>query len=97
MQELVPQRYAPQALVVIEQTPAPLQVPAVLSTPAEQLAVLQLVVASGYAQLVALVPSQREPQVVPDPVPPQLVRVPTGAPMTLLHVPREPATLHAWH
>ena len=38
LQELVPQRYAPQALVVIEQTPAPLQVPAVLSTPEEQVA-----------------------------------------------------------
>ena len=47
LHEVAPHTYAPQALVVIEQTPAPLQVPAVLSMPAVQLALLQLVVVVG--------------------------------------------------
>jgi hypothetical protein len=84
-------------LVANEQVPEPLQVPAALSTPAVQDAVLHEVVDAGYEHEVALVPSQREPQAVPAPVPPQAGRVPTGAPTTLLHVPIEPATLHAWH
>jgi hypothetical protein len=68
-------------LVVDEQLPAPLQVPAVVSAPEVQDAALQEVVDAGYEHAV-LVPSQREPQAVPAPTPPHAERVPTGAPTT---------------
>jgi hypothetical protein len=95
LQELVPHIYAPHGFVVNEQVPLPLHVPAVLSTPDVHDAELHEVVATGYAHDVALVPSHRDPHVVPAPVPPHAGRPPTGVPMTLLHVPTEPATLHA--
>lgn len=97
LHDVAPQPYAPHDLVVDEHTPAPLHVPAVVSTPAVHEALLQEVVAPGYAQVVALVPSQRDAQAVVEPVPPHSGRPPTGVPMTLLHVPIEPVTLHAWH
>jgi hypothetical protein len=97
LHDVEPQVNAPHGLVVNEHVPLPLQVPAVVSTPPVHDAVLQEVVAFGYAHAVPLKPSQRAPQVVPEPVPLHIGRPPTGVPITLLHVPTEPLTLHAWH
>ena len=72
-----------------------MNVPAVVSTPDAHEAELHEVVEPGYEHDVPVVPSQRDPHDVPEPVPPHAGRPPTGAPTTLLHVPTEPATLHA--
>ena len=77
------------------QLPAPSQPAWSVATPALQLAPRQIVAAAGYAQAVALEPSQTPPQTLPSEA--QAWRAPCGAPTTFVHVPAEPGTSHAWH
>jgi hypothetical protein len=85
----------PQLLVVAAvQLPEPLHTEAVVALPAAQLAAVQTVEAVGKAQAVASMPSHWALHL---PVPPQAARGLTGSPLTALHLPSEPASLHDWH
>ena len=76
------------------QAPAPLQVEAVITLPATQVAAVQTVFSSGKVQVLALVPSH-----VPAhfPVPSQAARGAVGAPLTGLQTPIESGWLHDSH
>ena len=74
--------------------PEPLQTEAVVALPPEQVAAVQTVELSGAAQALPLVPSHCPLQV---PVPPQAVRVASGAPFTAVHFPAEAVSLHDSH
>ena len=61
-----------------------------------QLFAPHVVVAVGYVHAVALLPSQTPPHV--DAAPVHAGRAPCGVPLaTVVHLPLEPATSHAWH
>lgn len=62
--------------------------------PSAQLAGVQIEALSGKAQALPLVPSQLPLQT---PVPPQAVRVASGAPVMTLHLPSEPVSLQDSH
>lgn len=83
------------ALVVeAVQFPAPLQTDDVVTLPAEQLAGVQTVEPSGNAQALPFVPSHWALHL---PVPPHAARGLIGSPLTALHLPTEPLSLHDWH
>jgi hypothetical protein len=88
-------RLLSHALVVeVVQLPEPLQTDDVVTLPAEQLAGVQTVPLSGYAHVVPFVPSHWALHL---PVPPQAARGLIGSPLTALHLPTEPVSLHDWH
>jgi hypothetical protein len=96
LQAVGPHAYGLQAVVTGDgHAPAPSQLAAAVSVPAEQLADRQLVVLPGYAQAAVFVPSHAPPQ--SDPSLLHAVRDPWGAPATATHVPTLPATSQAWH
>ena len=75
--------------------PAPSHVLTLVSTPLVQLGEPHEVAEVGYVHALAVMPSQRCAQPAVPPV--QAARGATGAPSTVLHVPSDPVTLHAWH
>jgi hypothetical protein len=81
-------------VVAVVQAPEPLQTEAVVALPAAQVAAVQIVVPSGEVQALPLVPSHWPLQV---PVPPQAVRVASGAPFTAVHLPAAPVSLQDSH
>src|SRR4051794_22721192 len=87
--------YAHGACATCVQPPPPLQVPTGVTTappaPGAQVCMPHIVAPPGYWQATC-VPSQVPMQL---PLPLQ-VRPPTGGPVTGVHVPTLPATLHAW-
>jgi hypothetical protein len=89
------QRLLSQALVVEPvQFPEPLQTDAVVTLPLAQLAAVQTVASSGYAHATPFVPSH---WALHFPVPPHAARGLTGSPLTALHLPTDPLSLHDWH
>jgi hypothetical protein len=70
-----------------------LQFAAAVAVPLVQLAPRHCDV--GYAQELALLPSQLPPQEEPSLA--QAERAPCGAPLTVVHLPTLPATSQAWH
>jgi len=74
--------------------PDPLHTEAVVALPPVQLAAVQTVLPSGKAHAIRLVPSHCPLQV---PVPPQPVRVASGAPFNGEHFPSELASLQDSH
>lgn len=95
LQAVVPQTYVPHDFVAGLHVPAPSQVLTLVSMPLVQLGVPHEVEALGRVHAVAVMPSQRAAHAPVPPVHP--VRGDTGVPTTVLHVPAEPDTLHAWH
>jgi len=91
----IPHRLLWHGLVVgVVQAPEPLHTDAVVAFPSVQLAGVQIEALSGNAQALPFRPSQYPLQT---PVPPQAVRVASGAPVTALHLPTEPVSLHDSH
>lgn len=76
------------------QAPEPLQTEAVVALPSVQVAAVQTLELSGKVQAWPLLPSHWPWQV---PVPPQAVRVASGAPFTAMHLPTEPVCLQDSH
>lgn len=74
--------------------PAPLQVAAVATLPAAQVAAVQMMVLSGKVQVFPFKPSH---WLLHIPVPSQASRGPTGLPFTALQVPTEPDSLQDSH
>jgi len=96
LQAVGPQTYGVQAVTTEEgHVPVPLQLAALVAVPAEQVPARHTVEPAGYAQALAMVPSQDPPQALPSVV--QAVRLPCGAPVALVQVPTLPATSQAWH
>jgi hypothetical protein len=81
-------------VVAVVQAPEPLQTEAVVALPAVQVAAVQIVALSGEVQDLPLVPSHCP---LHAPVPPQAVRVASGAPFTAVHLPADPASLQDSH
>jgi hypothetical protein len=81
--------------LAVGQTPVPPQTAPSVPMPPVQLGARQIVVTSGYAHSVRLVPLQLPAQL--DPSVRHAERPPTGVPVAALHVPSEPAMLHASH
>jgi hypothetical protein len=94
---VVPHAKVPQLVVVVAQTPLPLHVPVRVSTPSAQRSLPQTIVPVGNEHVMRATPSQRAPQTVPTPAPPQAARAPRGTPSTGAHVPTLPATSQASH
>ena len=96
---VAPQRYGLHACVAeAGQLPVPLHEADAVCVPLLQDAARHAVAPPGYAHAAAFVPSQLPAQAEPSLV--HAVRVPTGAPLTIVQVPgvTPPAfTLHAWH
>jgi len=78
----------------VVQAPEPLQTDEVVALPPVQVAAVQMVESSGNVQAAALTPSHCPLQI---PVPPQAVRVGSGAPFSAMHLPIDPASLQDWH
>lgn len=76
------------------QAPAPLQVAAVVTLPAAQVAAVQTTVLSGKVHVFPFEPSH---WLLQAPVPPQASREPMGLPLMAMQVPTEPASLHDSH
>jgi hypothetical protein len=96
LQAVAPQMYGVHAVVDdAGQVPVPLQLAALTAVPAEQVPARQPVEPPGYAQAMAIVPSQEPPQALPSVV--QAVRLPCGAPVVFVQVPTLPVTSQAWH
>jgi hypothetical protein len=95
LQPTVPHPYGAQVLGAgaIPHAPAPSQYAAPLSTPPMQVLATHAIDVDGYAHD-TLAPSHVPAQA---PVPLHAVRVPRGAPVTSLHVPTLPDSLHASH
>jgi hypothetical protein len=87
---LLSQAFVPAAV----QLPELLQTDAVVTLPAEHFAAVHSVVLPGKAHAVAVVPSHWALHL---PVPPQAARGLIGSPLTVLHLPTEPVSLHDWH
>jgi hypothetical protein len=81
-------------VVAVVQAPEPLQTEAVVALPPVHVAAVQTTVLSGEVQALPFEPSHSPLQV---PVPPQAVRVASGAPFTAVHLPTEPVSLQDSH
>ena len=75
--------------------PAPLQEAGSVATPAAQLAPLHAIAEVGNLHVARETPSHAPPHSEPSVA--QLLRGGVGAPVTAVHVPREPVRLHASH
>ena len=80
--------------VAVVQAPEPLQTEAVVAVPLVQAAGVQTAELSGKVQALPFAPSHCPLQV---PVPPQAVRVASGAPFTAVHFPTAPVSLQDSH
>lgn len=81
-------------VVAVVQAPEPLQTEAVVALPAVQVAAAQTTVLSGEVHALPFTPSHCPLQA---PVPPQAVRVASGAPLTAEHLPTDPVSLQDSH
>jgi hypothetical protein len=97
LQAAAPQAYAPHDCVLrAGHEPVPAQLAATVCTPLLQEAARHCVESAGYAQALALDPSQAPPHTEPSEE--QAGREPCGAPeATVVQVPGLPATSQAWH
>lgn len=96
LQLVAPHVYAPQFVVTgAGQLPPPVQFANAVATPAVQLAARHGVELDKYAHALTLTPSHAPLQLEPSPL--HAARGAIGAPVTAVHVPTEPLTLHAWH
>lgn len=81
-------------MLAFAHSPFPSHLATGVTTPSEQLALAHSVALPGNEQSFPLVPSHFPLQV---PVPGQASRLPTGSPVTGLHVPTDPDALHDSH
>jgi hypothetical protein len=81
-------------VAVVVQAPEPLQTEAVVAFPPVQVPAVQTTALSGKVQALPFEPSHWPLQV---PVPPQAVRVASGAPLIAVHFPTDAASLQDSH